>query len=1064
MWKKWKNNAAQQALQQYLLDHKDAGFVTMTGLYASASVFPIACLIDEGKLHSIHIFIADDLSQATFAASDLTGLLTEDQVYFFPATFRGMEQAKRTDLSFQVQRTAAIQAVSQWNKKKGDIVLVTYPSALEENVPNKESFHKQCLEIRKGDKLSHEFIKEVLYDNNFERVDFVSQPGQFALRGSIIDVFSFAENKPYRIDFFDDLVEDIRLFDTNTQRSVEERASISITPSLEGDVSFWDWIGKHNLVWRHNQIFVGATSTNPMVATAAETIAFQTVPQPTFNKNFELLTDDIRRKKEVGYTVCILSDNAAQMRRMDDIFSSFGCKKPFVTYQSYSLHEGFVDCQSQTCFYTDHELFQRLHRVMLKRSVQRSEQLTINDLSGFRIGDYVVHIDHGVGIFGGLVKTTINGKPQEVIKLIYRDNDVLFVNIHGLHRISRFKSKDSVPPKIYKLGTGAWDKLKQQTKKKVKDIAADLIKLYSQRQATQGYAFHPDTYLQQELEASFLFEDTPDQLKATQDVKHDMEQICPMDRLVCGDVGFGKTEVAIRATFKAVTDGKQVAVLVPTTILALQHYQNFSDRLANFPVTIQYVSRLKTTQEIKEIMEQLAAGTIDVLIGTHRILNQDVRFKDLGLLVIDEEQKFGVAAKEKLRQMKLNVDTLTMTATPIPRTLQFSLMGARDLSIIQTPPPNRLPIQTEVLLFNEDIIRQAITSELDRSGQVFFVHNRVEDIQSVADILQRLVPGVRIAIGHGQMPPKLLEKVLLDFICGDYDILLATSIIENGIDIPNANTIIINRAHLFGLSDLHQMRGRVGRSNRKAYCYLLIPQNTVLTDEAQRRLDAIEAFTDLGSGFNIAMQDLDIRGAGNLLGGEQSGFVAEMGFEAYQRILEEAFAELNASEQMNTSTSTSANVIPTLFLSDATIDTDFEVMIPDDYISQVPEKIRLYKELDNMKTEEQLTQFFADLKDRFGPVPEPLYQLGYVVRLRRLAVQLGFERIVLKNGIMLAYFVFDQQSAYYRTPLFAHILDAIQSRPRSFQVKEQNGKLFVKVSEVPNVEAAYKLLIYFAKP
>ncbi|HNY24650.1 MAG TPA: transcription-repair coupling factor, partial [Bacteroidales bacterium] len=644
------------------------------------------------------------------------------------------------------------------------------------------------------------------------------------------------------------------------------------------------------------------------------------------------------------------------------------------------------------------------------------------ELSGFRIGDYVVHIDHGVGIFGGLVKADINGKPQEVIKLIYRDNDVLFVNIHGLHRISRYKSQEGSAPKIYKLGSGAWSRLKQQTKNKVKDIARDLIKLYSQRYATKGFAFTPDTYLQHELEASFIYEDTPDQLKATQDVKQDMEQPHPMDRLICGDVGFGKTEVAIRAAFKAVTDGKQVAVLVPTTILALQHYQTFSERLANFPVTVSFISRLKTAGEIKEILAHLEEGKVDIIIGTHRLLNSDIKFKDLGLLIIDEEQKFGVAAKEKLRQLKLNVDTLTMTATPIPRTLQFSLMGARDLSIIQTPPPNRLPIQTEVQLFDEDLIKEAIALELERGGQLFFVHNRVEDILSVADILQRIWPGLRIGIGHGQMAPKVLEKVLLDFICGDYDLLLATSIIENGIDIPNANTIIINRAHTFGLSDLHQMRGRVGRSNRKAYCYLLVPQNITLTEDAKRRLSALEAFTELGSGFNIAMQDLDIRGAGNLLGGEQSGYIAEMGFEAYQRILEEALAEMNEN-----------TVGPEKeYISDCTIETDLEVMIPDDYISQVPEKIRLYKELDNMREEDQLQRFFAGLEDRFGPVPDPLKQLGYVVRLRRIAIKLGFERIVLKNGIMLAYFINNPQSSYYKSTLFAEILNYISSNPRHF--------------------------------
>ncbi len=827
---------------------------------------------------------------------------------------------------------------------------------------------------------------------------------------------------------------------------------------MEGVESLGDTLGSGAVIWNNGVSLQGLFSGLPEFITGGfekteKKVVYETVPQPVFNKNFEWLVQDITQKKALGYRVCILSENTAQINRLDEIFESQGCRKPFVEYITASLHEGFVDHENKVCLYTDHQLFERQHRVKLRRSVEKSEQLTINDLSGFRIGDYVVHIDHGVGIFGGLVKADINGKPQEVIKLIYRDNDVLFVNIHGLHRISRYKSHEGSAPKIYKLGSGAWSRLKQQTKNKVKDIARDLIKLYSQRYATKGFAFTPDTYLQHELEASFIYEDTPDQLKATQDVKQDMEQPHPMDRLICGDVGFGKTEVAIRAAFKAVTDGKQVAVLVPTTILALQHYQTFSERLANFPVTVSFISRLKTAGEIKEILAHLEEGKVDIIIGTHRLLNSDIKFQDLGLLIIDEEQKFGVAAKEKLRQLKLNVDTLTMTATPIPRTLQFSLMGARDLSIIQTPPPNRLPIQTEVQLFDEDLIKEAIALELERGGQLFFVHNRVEDILSVADILQRIWPGLRIGIGHGQMAPKVLEKVLLDFICGDYDLLLATAIIENGIDIPNANTIIINRAHTFGLSDLHQMRGRVGRSNRKAYCYLLVPQNITLTEDAKRRLSALEAFTELGSGFNIAMQDLDIRGAGNLLGGEQSGYIAEMGFEAYQRILEEALAEMNEN-----------TVGPEKeYISDCTIETDLEVMIPDNYISQVPEKIRLYKELDNMREEDQLQRFFAGLEDRFGPVPDPLKQLGYVVRLRRIAIKLGFERIVLKNGIMLAYFINNPQSSYYKSTLFAEILNYISSNPRHFLVKEHNNKLFVKVSQVNSVEAAYNLLKIFAK-
>lgn len=1057
-----------QALSQAIQKQPHDFSFSLKGLYGSARYLPVASLARQ-KCGVIHLYVCESSSEATYATSDLTAILDASRVYFFPTSFRGVLKTKREDVSYQVQRTAAIQAMMEWDDTHDDLIVLTYPEALEEGIPALDQLQQNSLTITVGNKLSHAFIKECLFSYGFERVDFVSEPGQIAIRGSIIDVFSFSENKPFRINFFGDEIEEIRVFDINTQRSIDQRASITLVPKLKGETSLMEVLQGKAYVWKDTLVY--DVSPEQEVPTPTDVITFETAPQPSFNKNYELLVRDITQKKALGYSVYILSDNKVQQQRLDEIFESLGCKQHFVDFLSFSLHEGFVDHQDKLCLYTDHQLFERLHRVQLKRAVQKSEQLTINELSGFQIGDYIVHIDHGVGIFGGLVKTNINGKPQEVIKLIYRDNDVLLVNIHSLHCISRYKSKDSTPPKIYKLGTGAWNKIKQQTKKKVKDIAQDLIKLYSQRVATKGHAYSQDTYLQHELEASFLFEDTPDQLQATRDVKNDMEQPYPMDRLICGDVGFGKTEVAVRAAFKAATEGKQTAVLVPTTILALQHYHTFTDRLQQFPVNIQFVSRLRTTAEIKDILAQTNEGKIDILIGTHRLLNQDVHFKDLGLLVIDEEQKFGVTAKERLKQMKINVDTLTMTATPIPRTLQFSLMGARDLSIIQTPPLNRLPIHTEVQVFDENIIREAIDLEMDRGGQIFFVHNRVQDIEEVAAILHRIYPGLRIGIGHGQMPPKDLEAIILDFILGNYDLLLATSIIENGIDIPNANTIIINHAHMFGLSDLHQMRGRVGRSNRKAYCYLLVPSLTSLTDDAKRRLKAIEAFTELGSGFNIAMQDLDIRGAGNLLGGEQSGFIADMGFEAYQRILEEAFAELGESAQGGVAGADPAapgadagHVRTPIYLTDCAIETDLELLIPDDYIDQVPEKIRLYKELDKMKDDTQLTQFFAALEDRFGPVPEPLRQLGFVVRLRRLAISLGFERIVLKNGIMLAYFIHNQQSDYYKAPLFAHIMTCLSKAPNYSQVKEQNEKLYVRVSHVETVEVAYNYLIFFAKP
>jgi transcription-repair coupling factor (superfamily II helicase) len=775
---------------------------------------------------------------------------------------------------------------------------------------------------------------------------------------------------------------------------------------------------------------------------------------------------DIEKRKEAGYKVVVLCDNKNQIKRLDEIFESLGCRLPFVDYKEISLHEGFSDHHNKVCLYTDHQIFSRVHRVYLKRAVEKSEQITINQLSGFKQGDYVVHIDHGVGVFAGLVKTTKGDKEHEAVKLLYKDGDALYVSIHALHRIARYKSKDSEAPRLNKLGTGAWNKIKQQTKDKVKDIARDLIKLYSERTAAGGFAFSADTYLQQQLEASFIFEDTPDQLLASEQVKADMERPYPMDRLICGDVGFGKTEVAIRAAFKAVADGKQAAVLVPTTILALQHFHTFSERLADFPVKTAFISRVKTPKEVKQLLEELKSGLIDIIIGTHRLLTKDVVFKDLGLLIIDEEQKFGVAAKERLKILKTNVDTLTLTATPIPRTLQFSLMGARDLSIIQTPPANRLPIHTELQVFDKEIIQKAIDRELDRGGQLFFVHNRIKDIGQMADMLQEIRPGVRIAIGHGQLPPRTMEKVLLDFISGDYDILLSTTIIENGIDIPNANTIIINRAHRFGLSDLHQMRGRVGRSNRKAYCYLLVPESTPLTEDAARRLEAMETFTELGSGFNIAMQDLDIRGAGNLLGSEQSGFIAQMGFETYHRILEEAMAELQLERAglAEGPEAAARSTLPGFAAWDCVIETDLEAVIPDDYISNTTEKIRLYKQMDSMRDEGQLQQFLTALEDRFGTIPDPLYQLAYVVRLRQLAAKLGFERLVLKNGIMLAYFMGDQESPYYKTDTFANILKTITGYPKIIQVKEHKDKLFLKISGVKSVEGAYNLLKLFAKP
>ncbi len=1082
-----------------LISNNEIRKIHIKGVYGSSKSFTLASTVGEG----IYIAVMDNKEEAQFFTNDLYNFFEENTVFFFPTSSNLVSNKINTmkDSSQKVQRSAAISALNTLLGSKNThnpLILVTYPAAIYEKIPNNKMLKKNLLKIKKGEMVSHEFIKETLMEYKFEKVDFVGEPGQFALRGGIIDVFSFSSDKPYRIDFFGNEVESIREFDTNTQRSLQECAEIEIFPNIyendtlvEGEYeNLFDFIGAgKSTVWvnditvlqneqytevRESILSNRTISFNPLNMDE-ESVEFRISPQPSFNKNFNLLLSDIKSKIEEGYIIYISSENERQFERLRNIFAHNSednlQRVPKFVELPCSIHTGFVDTITKICLYTDHQIFNRYHRVKIKREVPRSERLTLNELSAFQIGDYIVHIDHGVGIFGGLVKTNLNGKVQEAIKLIYKDNDVIFVSIHGIHRISRYKSKESAAPKIYKLGTGAWEKLKTQTKNKVKDIAKDLIKLYAERRQAKGFAFSPDSYLQHELEASFIYEDTPDQLKTTQAVKEDMEKEYPMDRLVCGDVGFGKTEIAVRAAFKAATDGKQVALLVPTTILALQHYKTFQKRLKDFPCNIEYISRLKTAKEIKQIAENLKSGKTDIIIGTHRILNKEIQFKDLGLLIIDEEQKFGVAAKERLRQMKLSVDTLTLSATPIPRTLQFSLLGARDLSIINTPPPNRLPVQTEIIDFIEDLVRDAINYELERGGQVYFVHNRVEDILAVEDIIKRICPGIKTCVGHGQMDPKELEGKILDFMAGDYDILIATTIVENGIDIPNANTIIINQAQNFGLSDLHQLRGRVGRSNQKAFCYLIVPSMASITDDARRRLRAIEAFSDLGSGFNIAMQDLDIRGAGNLLGGEQSGFIADMGFETYQRILAEAFIEIKQEQGLDVKQAKKGfrneqmyreALQPTSqqmnFITDCTIDTDMELLIPDSYISITSEKIRLYKELDGITTQEALDKFIEDLKDRFGELPEQLLQLTYVVRLRWEAIKLGFEKIVMKNNVMLVYFVFNQQSQYYSTPLFANILNYINSSPNNMAVAEQNGKLILKIKGVNTIEKGYNIV------
>ncbi len=1024
----------------------------------------IAHAVKRASEGALHVVIADTKKQAYYIASDLDNFLCEENLFYFPSSSEKSEYKKSTAL---LQRTAALSAIAGWEKspvvsregsyvitpellqKKpiSSTVIVTYKEAIEERVLRPKTIRSSILLLRKGESLSHESISEVLFGEGFRKADFVTEPGEFALRGSLVDIFSFADEQPIRIDFFGDEIESIRHFNPDNQLSIgSPLREVAIYPNL-------DEIGQENEHADFQDILPEGTTIWDLRDNILEKEDDGILPQPPFAKNFELLSDDIVHHQIQGYQVTILSPNESQTRRLKEILR--GVKPEFL---SLSLHEGYIDKHSRHCYYTDHQIFERYHKLNIRRQVERSERMTINDLNAMRIGDYVVHIDHGVGQYGGLVKTNINGRTQEAVKLIYAGGDVVFVSIHSLHRISKFKSRDGEAPKIYRLGSKAWENLKRSTKSKVKDIAEDLIKLYSERQQARGFAFSPDSYLQQELESSFLFEDTPDQATATEAVKADMESLHPMDRLVCGDVGFGKTEVAIRAAFKAVCDSKQVAVLVPTTILALQHYQTFKERLKDFPVHVDYISRLRTAKEIKQIGENIASGKTDILIGTHRILNSSLQFKDLGLLIIDEEQKFGVSAKERIRQMKTSVDTLTLTATPIPRTLQFSLLGARDLSIINTPPPNRIPVTTEVIRFDEEYLADILNRELERGGQVYFVHNRVDDIFAMRDKIHAICPQAEICVAHGQMEARELESKILQFIAGDYDILLSTTIIENGIDIPNANTMIVDRAHRFGLSDLHQLRGRVGRSNVKAYCYLIVPEEETLTDDARRRIRALEAFSDLGSGFNIAMQDLDIRGAGNLLGAEQSGFMAEMGFETYMRILKEAMNELALSRTGDVEE-------PLQRISyelDTQVDTDLELMIPDTYVNVPSEKIRLYKELDGIKSEDLLKRFTANLADRFGaPIPTPVLELIDVVRLRMMAGKLGIERIVLKNSVMIAWFIADRNHPFFQSDRFGAILQQLAQRKAGIKLQETGGKLHFKVENIPSVQAAAKVLTSF---
>jgi len=1050
----------------------------------------------------VHIFVAEDRDAAAYMLNDFYALLDEDRVHFFPTSYKRSILYGKEDAQGVVQRTNTLNAIR--HHKSGYIVVCTYPEALAERVADERAITERSIRLKVGDMLRISDLEELLVESGFQQVDFVYEPGQYSLRGGIVDVFSYSENRPFRIDFFGDEIDSIRRFNISSQLSHDKVEQVEIIPNMNTsevekvslvrfageDVTFWYYDAEYVLkrvndlrrkvlgeMEEPSKIDTLLTSRNGLLQDMTEcrmcllrdnlkervadvSIQFATTPQPKFNKKFDILADDMEDSTLKGYKTYILSESKAQIERLDNIFHQMGRRNIEFDAIAVTLHEGFVDNGLKLCLYTDHQIFDRYRRYRINGEIKRDEQMTVAELNALKMGDYVVHIDHGVGRFGGLVKINENGKLHEAIKLVYKDNDVLFVNVHSLHRISRYKSGEGEPPKIYKLGNGAWQKLKTATKKAVKDISRELIALYAKRKASKGFAFSADSYLQNEMEASFQWEETADQQTAIAAVKKDMESDQPMDRLVCGDVGFGKTEVAIRAAFKAAVDGKQVAVLVPTTILALQHYRSFMERLRDFPVRIEYLNRSKTAKQTREIAADLEAGKIDILIGTHKILGKQIKFKDLGLLIIDEEQKFGVAAKEKLTQMSVNVDTLTLTATPIPRTLQFSLMGSRDLSVISTPPANRQPIITESHIFSEDIIRDAIEEELSRGGQVYFVNNRVEDLMTLQGMITRICPKARVAVGHGKMPSEQLEKLIMDFIYGEFDVLVATTIVESGIDIPNANTIIINNAHYYGLSDLHQLRGRVGRSNRKAYCYLITPPEELLTQDARRRLRAIEEFSDLGSGFNIAMQDLDIRGAGNLLGAEQSGFIADIGFETYQKIMRQAIAELRTEglDVAGLTDEEAETVKNESYIDDSIIEIDMLAELPDSYVRQPAEKLRLYRELDSIRKEEGLVEFESRLVDRFGALPEAARELLNVVRLRWEAVRLGMERVKVKNGLMIVHFVGEQNSPYYKSDVFMDMLRKITAQPDRFVLKQHNNRLAMTVRRVSNVAEAVTVL------
>lgn len=1088
-----------------------ANKISIKGLVGSSTSFVVQALFEKSENPFLLIF--QDKEEAAYYLNDLEGLVGQKDVLFFPSSHRRPYQIEDVDNANVLLRAEVLNRI---NSRKRPCIIVTYPEALFEKVVTRRQLDRNTLKMAVGDLLSIDFINETLFEYNFKRVDFVSEPGEFSVRGGIIDVFSFSNDNPYRIEFFGNEVDSIRSFDVETQLSIEPQKKITIIPNIENKFveekreSFLEYISDKTIIFTENtellthqldKLFVKAKETfagfssdikhqkpeelflsksefldraelftyvefsgKPVFDIKAE-FQFNTKPQPSFNKQFDLLRDNLIENQKMGYKNFLFSSSEAQSKRFDDIFQSISGEEneDWKSYKSFvfPLFQGFIDEELKIVCYTDHQIFERYHKFKIKDGYSKKQTITLKELNSLQVGDYVTHIDHGIGKFGGLQKIQVEGKTQEAIKLIYAENDIVYVSIHSLHKIAKYNGKDGTAPKIYKVGSGAWKALKQKTKARVKHIAFNLIQLYAKRRMEKGFAFAPDSYLQHELESSFIYEDTPDQSRATQEVKADMESDRPMDRLVCGDVGFGKTEIAIRAAFKAVDNGKQVAVLVPTTVLAFQHYKTFSERLKDMPVKVDYLNRFKTAKQKAETLKGLAEGKVDILIGTHQLVSKDVKFKDLGLLIVDEEQKFGVNVKDKLKTIGHNIDTLTLTATPIPRTLQFSLMAARDLSVITTPPPNRYPIETQLISFSEEVIRDAIAYEIQRGGQVFFIHNRIENIKEVAGMIQRLVPDAKIAVGHGQMDGKKLEELMLGFMEGEFDVLVSTTIIESGLDVPNANTIFINNANNFGLSDLHQMRGRVGRSNKKAFCYFITPSFSTLTEEARKRLDALVRFSELGSGFNIAMKDLEIRGAGDLLGAEQSGFINEIGFETYQKIMNEAIEELKENEFKDLYENENS-VENKKYVKEFSIDTDLELLFPDEYINQVTERLNLYNELSELKTEEELQQYEQRLIDRFGPLPRQAKSLLDSLRIKWIATDFGIEKIILKQNKMVAYFISDQQSTYYQSAKFRKVLSFVQQNPTLCKMKEKetrNGlRLLLTFENVKTIKKALEVL------